>query len=100
MDSRAARDGGRSDHRVAQRLNGCQASKPRISVAKVEADAALLGKRAFDESEAFNTRYSTFGFNDKANLDEAGMWPVAFALKELAATDEARIVALVKKAAG
>jgi hypothetical protein len=46
----------------------------------------------------FNDRYLTFGFNEAANLDEGNMWPVAFALKELADTDEARIIALVKKA--
>ncbi len=39
-----------------------------------------------------------FGFSDKANLDEGTVWPVAFALKELTAADEARIGALVKKA--
>ena len=53
----------------------------------------------FQSAQKFKTRYATFGFSDKANLDEVAMWPVAFALKELAATEEARIVALVKKAA-
>ena len=52
----------------------------------------------FQSAQKFNTRYATFGFSDKANLDEVAMWPVAFALKELTATEEARIVALVKKA--
>ena len=52
----------------------------------------------FQSGQKFNTRYATFGFSDKANLDEVAMWPVAFALKELTATEEARIVALVKKA--
>jgi hypothetical protein len=49
-------------------------------------------------AQKFKTRYATFGFSDKANLDEGAMWPVAFALKELTAAEEARIVALVKKA--
>ena len=53
----------------------------------------------FQPAQKFKTRYATFGFNDKANLDEGAMWPVAFALKELTAADEARIGALVKKAA-
>jgi uncharacterized protein YdhG (YjbR/CyaY superfamily) len=53
----------------------------------------------FQSAQKFNTRYATLGFSDKANLDEVAMWPVAFALKELTATEEARIVALVKKAA-
>jgi hypothetical protein len=52
----------------------------------------------FQTAQKFNTRYATFGFNDTANLDEGAMWPVAFALKELNAAEEARISALVKKA--
>jgi uncharacterized protein YdhG (YjbR/CyaY superfamily) len=52
----------------------------------------------FQSAQKFKTRYATLGFSDKANLDEGTMWPVAFALKELTASDEARIVALVKKA--
>jgi uncharacterized protein YdhG (YjbR/CyaY superfamily) len=52
----------------------------------------------FQPAQKFKTRYATFGFSDAANLDEGAMWPVAFALKELTATEEARISALVKKA--
>jgi len=52
----------------------------------------------FQSAQKFNTRYATFGFNDAANLDEGALWPVAFALKELTATEEARIGALVQKA--
>jgi uncharacterized protein YdhG (YjbR/CyaY superfamily) len=52
----------------------------------------------FQAASKFNTRYATFGFQHDANLDEGGMWPVAFALKELTAAEEARIVALVQKA--
>jgi hypothetical protein len=52
----------------------------------------------FQDAKKFKTRYATLGFSDAANLDEGGMWPVAFALKELTAAEEARIVALVKKA--
>jgi uncharacterized protein YdhG (YjbR/CyaY superfamily) len=52
----------------------------------------------FQGAYKFNTRYASFGFNDTANLDEGAMWPVAFALKELTASEEARISALVKKA--
>ena|SRR5437867_2455380 len=53
----------------------------------------------FQSAQKFNTRYATFGFSDAANLDEGALWPVAFALKELTAAAEARIAALVKKAA-
>jgi len=52
----------------------------------------------FQSAHKFNTRYATLGFSDAANLDEGALWPVAFALKELTTTEEARIVALVKKA--
>jgi uncharacterized protein YdhG (YjbR/CyaY superfamily) len=52
----------------------------------------------FQSAQKFKTRYATFGFSDKAKLDEGHLWPTAFALKELTATEEARISALVKKA--
>jgi len=52
----------------------------------------------FQSGQKFKTRYSTFGFQDAANLDEGHMWPVAFALTELTAAEEARIAALLKKA--
>jgi uncharacterized protein YdhG (YjbR/CyaY superfamily) len=52
----------------------------------------------FQSSHKFKTRYATLGFSDKANLDDGTVWPVAFALKQLTATDEVRIGALVKKA--
>jgi len=53
----------------------------------------------FQSAEKFKARYATFGFNDAAKLDKGDMWPVAFALKELTATEEAKIAALAKKAA-
>jgi uncharacterized protein YdhG (YjbR/CyaY superfamily) len=52
----------------------------------------------FQSAHRFKARYATLGFSDKANLDDAAMWPTAFALKELTAAEEARIVALVNKA--
>ena len=53
----------------------------------------------FQSAEKFGARYATLGFNDTAHLDDGAMWPTAFALKELTATEEKKIVALVKKAA-
>jgi uncharacterized protein YdhG (YjbR/CyaY superfamily) len=53
----------------------------------------------FQSADKFKSRYATFGFDVAANLDDGAMWPVAFALTELTAADEARIAALVKKAA-
>ena len=52
----------------------------------------------FRSGEKFKERYMTLGFNQEANLDEGHMWPIAFALTELTAVEEARISALVKKA--
>jgi uncharacterized protein YdhG (YjbR/CyaY superfamily) len=52
----------------------------------------------FTPASKFKERYATFGFNASANLDEGAMWPTSFALEKLTATEEARIVALVKKA--
>ena len=54
----------------------------------------------FQDAQKFKSRYATLGFSDKAHLDEGNMWPTAFAVKELGAAEEARIGALVKKAAG
>ena len=50
----------------------------------------------FQSASKFKTRYATLGFNEKANLDEGDMWPVAFALKELNDAEAARISELVK----
>jgi uncharacterized protein YdhG (YjbR/CyaY superfamily) len=52
----------------------------------------------FQSAQKFKSRYSTFGFTDEANLDEGAMWPTSFALKDLTAAEEARIIALVKRA--
>lgn len=54
----------------------------------------------FQSAHKFKARYATFGFTDKANLDEGTMWPTSFALRSLSTADEARIAALVKKAVG
>jgi uncharacterized protein YdhG (YjbR/CyaY superfamily) len=52
----------------------------------------------YQSGQKFKTRYATFGFTDSAKLDEGNMWPVGFAVKQLTAADEAKIIALVKKA--
>jgi uncharacterized protein YdhG (YjbR/CyaY superfamily) len=54
----------------------------------------------FKNAGKFKMRYSEFGFNDAANLDEGAMWPIVYALTELKKADEARIVKLVKQAVG
>jgi len=54
----------------------------------------------FQPASKFKARYGTLGFSDKAGLDEGAMWPVAFALTSLDSAEEARIAALVTRAAG
>jgi uncharacterized protein YdhG (YjbR/CyaY superfamily) len=53
----------------------------------------------FTPAAKFKERYATFGFSADAHLDEGTMWPTSWALTELTPADEARIAALVKKAA-
>jgi uncharacterized protein YdhG (YjbR/CyaY superfamily) len=52
----------------------------------------------FQGAQKFKTRYATLGFSDKASLDAGAMWPTTFALTALTATEEARIIELVKQA--
>jgi uncharacterized protein YdhG (YjbR/CyaY superfamily) len=52
----------------------------------------------FQSGQKFKTRYATFGFSDKANLDAGALWPTAFALTELTDAAAARIAELVQKA--
>jgi len=52
----------------------------------------------FQGAHKFNARYATLGFSDEARIDSGAMWPVAFALTRLTATEETKIRALLKKA--
>jgi uncharacterized protein YdhG (YjbR/CyaY superfamily) len=54
----------------------------------------------FQSAQKFKTRYATLGFSDKAMLDDGTLWPVAYALKQLTAAEEASIITLLKKAVG
>ena len=53
----------------------------------------------FQDAAKFKSRYATLGFSEKASLDEGELWPTSYALKEMTPAAEARIGALVKKAA-
>ena len=92
------------DRAMAKRIHAIvKASAPSLSPKTWYGMPAYANKDGkivcfFTAASKFNSRYATFGFNDDANLDEGAMWPTSFALKELAATEEARISALVKKA--
>lgn len=52
----------------------------------------------FRPASKFKDRYATFGFNDKAKLDDGNMWPSSFALTKLTVAEENRVTALIKKA--
>lgn len=53
----------------------------------------------FRDAAKFKSRYATLGFEEKASLDDGEMWPTSYALLEITPAVEAKIAALVKKAA-
>ena len=93
------------DHSMAKRLHGLiTASAPMLfpktwygMPAYANADGKVVC--FFQAAQKFGSRYATFGFSDTANLDEGNMWAAAFALMKLTAAEEAKIIALVKRAA-
>jgi len=92
-----------SDRAIAERLHAIiKASAPVLSSRTWYGMPAYAkdGKVVcfFQSAQKFNTRYATLGFQHEAKLDEGNMWPVAFAVKKLTATEEAMIDGLVKKA--
>ena len=95
-----------ADRAMAERLHEIvKASAPELSPKTWYGMPAYANKDGkvvchFQSAEKFDTRYATFSFSDEANLDEGAMWPTSFALKELGATEEAKIGALVKRAVG
>ena len=52
----------------------------------------------FQDAAKFKVRYSTLGFQDAANLDADGMWPVSYALVKWSPVVEKKVVELVKAA--
>jgi uncharacterized protein YdhG (YjbR/CyaY superfamily) len=94
------------DRAMAERLHEIvKASAPALSPKTWYGMPAYANKDGkvvcfFQAAQKFDSRYATLGFNDAANLDEGAMWPTSFALKELTAAEEARIGALVRRAAG
>jgi uncharacterized protein YdhG (YjbR/CyaY superfamily) len=94
-----------ADRALGERLHAIiKAAAPTLSPktwygmpAYAKADGQLIC--FFQSAQKFKTRYATLGFSDKAKLDDGNMWPSAFALTELTPAEEARITALVKKAA-
>ena len=95
-----------SDHTMAKRIHAIiKESAPALSAktwygmpAYANADGKVIC--FFQAASKFNVRYATFGFQPDAKIDDGNMWATSFALKELTAAEEARIVALVKKTVG
>ena len=54
----------------------------------------------FKPKSKFKVRYSTFGFQPDAHLDEGDMWATEFAVITLTPAVEARIAELARKGAG
>jgi uncharacterized protein YdhG (YjbR/CyaY superfamily) len=94
-----------SDRVMAERIHAIvKANAPELSPKTWYGMPAYANKDGkvvcfFTAADKFKSRYASFGFEEAANLDDGNMWPTAFALKKLTAADEARIAALVKKAA-
>jgi uncharacterized protein YdhG (YjbR/CyaY superfamily) len=92
------------DRAMAERLHAIvKASAPSLS-AKTWYGMPAYAKDGkvvcfFQSAAKFKARYMTFGFSDKANLDDGNMWPTYFALKELTSAEEKKIARLVRKAA-
>ena len=95
-----------SDRVIGERLHAIiKANAPALSPKTWYGMPAYANKEGkmvcfFQDARKFRTRYAVLGFGDKANLDEGHMWPVYFAVTELTAAEEARIVALLTRATG
>ena len=49
-------------------------------------------------AKKFTTRYATIGFEDRANLDDGDLWPVAFAVRVWTPAVEKKITEAVRRA--
>jgi len=93
------------DRGMAKRIHAIvKANAPSLSPTTwygMPAYANRAGKAVFffQDKAKFKARYATIGFNDTASLDQGELWATSFALKELTPAAEAKIAALVKKAA-
>jgi uncharacterized protein YdhG (YjbR/CyaY superfamily) len=93
-----------SDRAMAERIHAVvQASAPTLSPKTWYGMPAWAkdGKIVcfFKAADKFKSRYATFGFEEAAKVDDGTMWATSWALTKLTPADEAKIAALVKKAA-
>jgi uncharacterized protein YdhG (YjbR/CyaY superfamily) len=92
------------DRAMAERLHAIiTASAPDLSPKTWYGMPAYANKDGkvvcfFQSAQKYNSRYSTFGFQEAANLDEGTIWPTSWALTELTAAAETKIAALVTRA--
>lgn len=94
-----------ADRALAKRLHAIvKASVPGLSSKTYYGMPAYArdGKVVFwyKAADKFKTRYATIGFSDMAKLDDGTLWPTEYAVTELNAATEAKLSALIKKAAG
>ncbi len=92
-----------SDRKMAQRFHEIvMATEPALSPRTwYGMPAYALEEKVicfFQSAHKFKSRYATFGFSDKAKLDDGTMWPVSYALTELDAAAGERIAGLVRDA--
>jgi uncharacterized protein YdhG (YjbR/CyaY superfamily) len=95
----------KSDRVMAERIHAIVKSSAPVLAPKLWYGMPAYAKEGklvcfFKAADKFKARYATFGFEEDANLDDGDMWPTSWALTKLTAADEAKIGALVKKAAG
>ena len=94
-----------SDRKIAERLHDLvKATAPHLTArtwygmpAYGQGGAVVL---FFQSAQKFKTRYATLGFSDKAKLDDGGMWPTTYALKQFGPGEEARVQELLRRAMG
>jgi len=93
-----------ADRSIAERIHAIASAVPGLSARLWYGSPAYAkdGKVVvfFQESTKFKVRYGTLGFSDEAKLDDGSVWPTSYAIEKLTAGDEAKIAALIAKAAG
>ena len=94
-----------ADRALAKKLHALvKAAAPQLSSKTYYGMPAYArdGKVVFwyKAADKFKTRYATIGFSDAAKLDDGTLWPTEYAVTELNAATEAKISALIKRAAG
>lgn len=96
---------GTSDREIAQRLHAIVKEHAPDLVSRTWYGMPAYSRNDeilcyFRPAGKFKTRYATLGFSDESKLDDGNMWPTEFALVRLSEVENARIIALLKRAQG